>query len=533
MQAFPPEGISEPFKPIEMQWSPRIPFGVGGLNKSVPPDTLRPDQAWRLENFRVNLGSIEPAWGTDEVGAAKASPQEILACGLYKEVTGESRLFRIDEDVLQVWNGSAWSTITGGGAAMTGDQDDHIRAAMVLDRLVWVNGVDDVKTWVVGEANYSNVSASVLKPLGARYLCGYADRLIVADVSTGGGRNTQRIEWSANADPTDFDGNSAGGVTLYDQQQDAPADDIMGLAAQGNYLIVLRSNSIWMGLRTGAATAPIEFNSVVQGYGVAAATSVADLGASGVAYLGKDNIYAFKPGLDAPLPIGMPVKDYLFSVLDRTKLDKVRAAYVPQTNEYWLAYPTTGDTWATEVLIFSLDQFNYGQTEDEQAKLVWTVRSFGDNLSALGSGPTSGLGSTFTEQKRNLLYGTELGELYEVDATYATTNSQTYDCVYESPLFTSNPKKTQLSAVLISYKSTYRVPISLQFTIDGGHTWTIASPDIVEPSNGVTTAYYRAPQGLISDAFQFRLTHSRPDKRRLELVGYHLGFVERGPILGR
>lgn len=526
LQGFPPEGIREPFKPTPLQWTERFPFGTGGENKDVPADSVSPDEAHLIENYKIKRSRIEPAWGYSEVGSPKTSPVEILDINLYKELDGTSRLIRLDEDDLQHWAGSSWSTVSGNGDAMTGDQDDKIRSAMVLNTFVWVNGVDAPKKWSQGDSTYSDLTADSNAPSTARFVVPFAERAVFADIGTGTSRDTQRVEWSVSGDETDFTGTGAGGANLYDAQGNVPADDIMGLEVFSNFLVVLRQRSIWLGQRTGDARAPIRFNSALQGYGVIARDSVQICGSLGIIFLGNDNVYLYNPQNREPIPVGQPIRDALFNELDRSKLDKVRSLYDPDENEYWLIIPDSDDTWATNAYILSVDRI---QTED---KFVWSERDLSqDPVTAAHAGPTAGLGSSFGNRRSKPLIGSDGGETFEIDESNTDDDSTTVTGVFESPQFTAGNRLIDLRRLDIAYTkvSGGSASITVDFSEDGGNSFgtqsTYALPVTEEAVEEVSLG---VPSGVYDRSVMFRVQVDAD--QGIELIGYRLGFVPRGQL---
>ncbi len=262
-QAFPPEGLREPFKSIEYTWNDRFPFGIGGQNRTLPADVLQPSEAVKILDYKINRGTLELAWGYTGISNPKGSPIEILNLANYKTIDGIAYLVRIDQDDLQYWNASAWATATG---SMTGAVTDVISSAMVLNKLVFCNGVDEAQAWT-GGSTYADLATDVNAPAAPRLVIGFADRAVFADICAGSSRNTLSIEWSASGDETDYTSTGAGGLSLVDGQGNNPTDDIVGLAVQNNFLLVPRPSCIWTGVRPGAATLPTSFNSRVQGFG--------------------------------------------------------------------------------------------------------------------------------------------------------------------------------------------------------------------------------------------------------------------------
>jgi hypothetical protein len=370
LAGFPPEGISQPFKSEPMVWTQRFPFCTGGENHMFPPDSIGPDEAVFLSNWRPMSYGLIPAMGYNNVGSPKASPVEILNVVFYKELDGTSRLVRLDEDDLQHWNGSSWTTITGGGAAMTGTDADPIRSTMALNLLVWVNGVDVPKKWQEGDANYSNLTADVNAPATARHVVAFADRVVFADIGTGASRNPQRVEWSASGAPTDFTTLGAGGATLFDTSDESASDDIMALKVFDTYLVVVRQRSIWLGQRTGEVAAPIRFYSVLQGIGTIASDSVQTVGDLGIMFLGRDNVYLFHPENRGVIPIGETIKKALFQTLDATKLVKVRSGYNTREDSYHIFLPASDDTWAQESYVCELSRYK------NEERFVWWRRPY-------------------------------------------------------------------------------------------------------------------------------------------------------------
>lgn len=513
-------------------------MGAGGENHSVPADSLAPDEASELINLRPMPDGSVPVWGYSEVSTPKGTPLEILNINLYKELDGTSRLIRIDEDDLQHWNGSSWATISGNGDAMTGDQDDRIRSAMVLNQLIWVNGVDEPKAWQVGDANYADLTSDVNAPDTARHVVAFADRVVFADVDTGSSRNPQRLEWSASGDATDFTTLGAGGVTLFDTSDDAASDDIVALKVFDVYLVVFRQRSIWVGQRTGEADAPIRFHSVIQGVGATAEDSVQVIGEIGIIFLGADNIYLFHPNNRDLVPIGEPIKTALFGadtgkistvghVIDLSALERVRSAYVSQTKCYHLFYPVTGETWARRSWVFDV-----GRYQNEQ-RFVWHRRTYGTkDITAAFGGQTSGLGSTHTQRENRLLLGTDLGELFETTSAATDDDGTAITWSFESPDFSAGQKFLDLRRLSIAYNAldTYST-VDLGYRVDG--TLTTVSNETFTDSGvndiALENAFW-APLGSYGRTVSVRVSDTVGNSSGLRLLGYRIGFLPRGEI---
>ncbi len=523
-QAFPPEGLREPFKPIEYQWTQRFPFGVSGENVTAPADVLQPGEAVKISDYKINLGDIELAWGYTGIAAPKGTPLEILNLSNYKTIDGAAFLVRIDRDEVQFWNASSWAVATG---SMTGADTDPISSAMVLNKLIFCNGVDEAQAWS-GGATYADLAVDVNAPAAPRLVIGFADRAVFADIGAGGSRNTQRIEWSANGDETDYTAVGAGGLSLLDTQGTQPADDIMGLAVQNNFLIILRRYSIWTGTRTGQAGLPISFNSRIQGFGCIAQKSVVDCGASGVAYLGHNNIYLYNPGLAEPIPIGTPIRGRIFDsgILDRTKLDKTHFTYVPSTEELWCFIPDSSNANPRTAFVFNLEQF----ADTEQ--FVWRERVFLTDMSASIGGQTAGLGTSgnFADNEKKLVIADRLGDTFDSDSGDTTNDSVAFTAEFESPQFVTGNTFLDFKRVNIAYKATASSVITIDFSVDGGDNWTDNVNYTLTASTEVNEASIWVPPGIYGRGVQFRVRAT--GTQTVKFVGYRVAFLQKGPIRG-
>lgn len=523
-QAFPPEGLREPFKPIELQWTQRFPFGISGQNNTAPADVLQPGEAVKILDWKTNLGDLELAWGYTGISTPKGSPIEILNVANYKTIDGAAFLVRIDKDDLQFWNASSWATATG---SMTGATADPIYSAMVLNKLIFCNGVDEAQAWS-GGGTYADLTVDVNAPAAPRQVIGFADRAVFADIGAGGSRNTQRIEWSASGDETDFTSTGAGGVSLLDTQGTQPADDIMGLAVQNNFLLIIRRYSIWTGTRTGEATLPISFNSRVQGFGCIASKTVADCGAAGVAYLGHNNIYLYNPGLAEPIPIGTPIRPRIFGsgILDRSKLDKAHFAFVPSTQELWCFIPDSTNPNPRTAFVFNLERYV------ESEEFVWRERLFIHDISASIGAQTAGLGTSgsYADNEKKLVTADKLGDTFDSDSGDTDNDGAAFTAEFVSPQFVTGNTFLDFKRVNVAYTASAISTITLDFSIDGGATWTDNVNYALPAATQVSEASMWVPPGIFNRGVQFRVR--AVGTQTVKFVGYRVAFLEKGPIRG-
>lgn len=236
---------------------------------------------------------------------------------------------------------------------------------IVDDKLVFTNGNSIVQYWDGGAATYATtMETSPSVAIKAHYCIEYADRLVIADYGTT--RAPTTIAWSKNGDPTDFTdtaGGTAGSAVLLGTE-----NYITGLGKIGTYLIVYRRNSIYIGNRTGKATAPIVLTRERKGVGCAAPWSIVEADGTNF-FVGQNDFYMMRG--DYPEPIGERIRDKFFDIVEWTEVEKVWGQHYELRNEIeWVAVTSEGK------LSFV---YNYKLKE-------WTVYEYIGDIVAAGKG---------------------------------------------------------------------------------------------------------------------------------------------------
>lgn len=185
---------------------------------------------------------------------------------------------------------------------------------MVNDDLVFTNGNTNAQYWnhttnTMAQAVDSTYSTR------ARYCIEYANRLVEADLYISGTRQIYTVSWSKEGDITDHTDSTAGTADMDDSE-----DIITGLGKVGGSLVIYKSDSLVFGNRTGSATAPIIFPDHKKGVGCVAPYSIIHALGTNV-FIGRDNFYAIES--QTAVPIGDPIKDKFFSLINETEVTKV------------------------------------------------------------------------------------------------------------------------------------------------------------------------------------------------------------------
>lgn len=218
-----------------------------------------------------------------------------------------------------------------GGNIFPGTDDyAEIGVMSVGDSGVWVFAYT-----VVGAAEFERIGGE--GPVNARAVVIYDQRIVAGGVSTTGDVDYTMLKWSSKGNWDDW--SIAGGGGFY-PLADSP-DWIQSMKRLGEYLIVYKERSIYVGRKTFISDPPFRFDPAPgQGIGLAAPNSIGDLGEEHL-FLGWDDIYVFSlNGLQA---VGTRIQNELFygenGILPE-HLSLCTGAIAEEFDEYWLFVPT-------------------------------------------------------------------------------------------------------------------------------------------------------------------------------------------------
>lgn len=335
---------------------------------------------------------------------------------------------------------------------------------------IMTNGVDVIKKWT-GTGNISNLIASYpsgVTALTAKVVREFKDYLLLMDVTEDGNRYPQRVRWSDTATPDDFDGGNASYIDL-------PGYDWIktGLKFRGDYIVVLKSRSIWVGYATGDSTI-FQFDQKVSGVGCMSAKTVQNLGDS-IIFLGWEDIYLFD-GINYE-EIGGPIREELFQTLNPAQADRCLGAIFEDQKEYWLFVPSSTSTYCDVAWVY-----NYELKKWSRHELYNNVMNYGfyERQSSLTIGDLSGtIGEqtwrfgdrTILATSPTVILFDENGNSYEYNLLTNNDNGNAIDGWFSSKdfMFTGLAKRQRILRVDTYYKGTSLV---LSYSVDKGITWT-------------------------------------------------------------
>lgn len=189
----------------------------------------------------------------------------------------------------------------------------------------------------------------------ARFITSFADRVVAANIlpeTTG----ATKIQWSGNAEPFEWDpleNESAGEENLISSPSDT-GDDISGIFALTEQMVILRERSFWIATRQPIAYAPFRFTplSTNQGCDLPYSACRVENGVIWADYRTKA-VWYWVPG-GGPQRLSEPIDDVLYE--DLANLTWAEGAYDPFNREYHLGLSTSpSSNELTKIWVFNFE----------------------------------------------------------------------------------------------------------------------------------------------------------------------------------
>ena len=376
----------------------------------------------------------------------------------------------------------------GSSVAYDADLEDMLSADYIRksteDDVWWVmsNGVDvPQKCSSTSTPAVSDLGGS---PPAARIVIEFKSHLLLMDTTESSLRCPQRVRWSDTANPEEWATGNASYVDL------TGADWIQAAVKfKGDYIVVLKERSIWLGYATGDS-AIFQFDQKVTGAGCAAPKTVESLGDE-IIFLGWDDVYVFD-GIDY-LSVGESVRDEIFRSMKPAQIGKCFGVVVEEQKEYWLFVPSTGSDYCDTVWVF-----NYNLNKWTKAKPADTMSAFGyfekqakktigDLVGTIGQ-QTWRIGDRTTlASAPSTLFGDIDGYVYEYDTMVNNDNGTAIDAWFATKDF--NPTNLMERWRLLRIDSYFKGNgLDIEYSLDKGASWTQinsfgASSDIYTPQS--------------------------------------------------
>jgi hypothetical protein len=187
----------------------------------------------------------------------------------------ETRMYKFDRDLY------GWRLCTG--PAFTGGPENLFTWEVSQNSIVASQGIDPVIRTPF-DLTYARLSPDCPP---ARYMTRGADRLILGDTLEGGLRKPFRIRRCVAGDHTDWTGVGSGFTDLGEFPY-----HLYNLRKIGTRIAAYTEKSVWIGVRTGNAAAPLEWQPIITESGLFAPHTLTGRRNLHM-YLGTDDVYEF------------------------------------------------------------------------------------------------------------------------------------------------------------------------------------------------------------------------------------------------
>lgn len=338
---------------------------MDGMVTAVSRDKQPVGSAKKIVNGRTRDYWVGRRPGTNTIIAKPDSNPVLKVITLH--LPGDRKyLVRVTDSTIHATRAlNGWQALTGSGlvgsSRITSTQFfDDLYLATAFTKIVKVNVLNNT---------YELVSEAPR----AKFVTSFADRIFAANIgpeTTG----ATRIQWSANAEPEIWDPlvkESAGQENLVSSPSDT-GDDITGIHALSQEMLILRERSIWIGTRQPIVFAPIRFTPVSVNHGCDLPYSATRV-ENGVVWADfrSRGVWLFNPG-QLPQRISNKIDDQLFD--DLANLRWAEGTYDPFNQEYHLGLATSEGADIQKTWIFS---FRHGAWSYDDSP---TVRTLGKNV---------------------------------------------------------------------------------------------------------------------------------------------------------
>lgn len=463
---------------------------VKGIDFSQP-STFIDDRAGFPVNMRYYRSELRKRPGKTVLNEIVADSTQIMGLGkLEIGATGLKYLLRASKTALERLNTDTdtWDAIAA--TPFSGGNEDFFSFVTVTESgfIVITNYVDRPRKWN-GAGNNTVLGGSPPRAKFCAYLSPY---LILAYTDDGVAVKPWELQWSDTDAPEVWSGGNSGSALLSDEP--SPIQNILKL---NEFLAVYKSDSIYLGRKVDTADV-FQFDPIKTGIGLAASRCVVD--AEGVHYfMGQNNFYAFN-GIRVD-DIGGPVRDEVFSRINRDKIQRCFALHVQELNEVWFFVIIAGYDWPTEIWKYNYKIGYWFQDTCDQltCAIKWqsiVTQSWDSDPGAWDDDQGPWDSSPAGAKWEDIIFGDSAGYCHQLDYTTTNDNGVAVAAVITSKDFTGDQLEFNKRWQMLDVWAKGPGKLYIDYSIDEGDTW------VNIPYNS-TTAYLQLTGANLKYSFYF------------------------------
>lgn len=440
---------------------------VKGIDFSVPGSFIENQQAF-AKNMRYEKGLLRGRPGKTDRGAQTPDADQVMGYGVLEHSSGSKYLIRASKRRIQKYNTgtSAWETISI--ISYAGGDEDFFSFANVTESnlIVSTNYINAMYKWS-GSGNQALLGGS---PPKAKYLAYLSPYLLAAHTDDGITAEPWRVAWCDTANPEVWSGGNSGEALVTDEPS-----VIQNIAKLNEFVAVYKKDSLAIGVKVDPPDI-FRFQTIRTGIGLASPRAFAD--ANGLHYFMGLNDFHYWNGTRVEY-IGAPIREHVFSRVNRQKINRCFAQHVQELNEIWFFVLTSSDTWPTEVWKFNykLNFWYFDTCTGITSGIKWENTTTVDWDSMLGTWDQQQISwddSAVAAAWEEIMLGTSDG--YSTKLDYTTTNDRgvAVDKFFETKDFVADEERRDYSARWLKFDIRAKGPgdIYIDYSTDGGDTWT-------------------------------------------------------------
>lgn len=404
-----------------------------GMISSIDSADIPTSALQLAQNCRSRFDRMERRSGTARFSPTAADVNPVLSIYYFKEYDGTEHTIRFTPSSIFELGVGVWVAFAAGaGGVLSGGATDRFRVITAFNRVFFANGVDPVQE--------IDVAANTYKGYGNaptwKYITAFADRvfganLVASTVGVDAPPNPVYIGWSGAQGTT-------GGIDEWDPAVEETSgrqpllespgdlsDEITGMFAFTNYLVVLRERSVWLGTKQAIPTLPVRFFAAWPGFGCDCPNS-AQVCEQSLIWLDTRTrtVWQYPPN-GTPTRIGANIEEQILEGLSDPS--QVFSGYDPIENEYYVGYKLQSNNFS-RIWVYNMRTQSWTYDEIWLASCMTSVplaSGGGTTIDALAgtidelTGTINGL-SGFSSSFQALEFGRSDGDIVLADATIGT-----------------------------------------------------------------------------------------------------------------
>lgn len=305
----------------------------GGLNSTANPLNLADNECSDLQNVDFDkTGSVLKRNGYTALntsafnsGAAWTSLHffELSSGTDYLIGTCGNKLAKMDS------LDGTWDDVTG-ALTITAGAENKFKWITFKDIAFGTNNVDPPIKWS-GSGNGAAMTA-VTGLTDAKWIETWENYVFLANVTISGSIHTTRVYWSAINDPESWDAADFNEVGFKDGQE------ITGLKAFGERLVIFKERSIWIAAFTGDADIPFTFQKTPSSVGCVSGYAIEEVN-NNLLFWAQDGQYLFDGSNSTKLSDRITTT---LGTLAKGKFPQIVSSYQYEKNRAWAACTLSG-----------------------------------------------------------------------------------------------------------------------------------------------------------------------------------------------